>query len=437
MIKPSLHFNPCVLFGLSLFAASAYGAANPTLERVRQDLGYYDKPSQNKTLETINSKIQEIHQLLEKQENRLQKVEDELKQLNRTHTAKSTPQPQTAPPPSTEAAKPQVSKDKFTVCSQGCDFRDLQTAVNAAPPGGTVTLAPELSNSCAVINKPLKLVGQTSPEGIRARLSGGVCWGKGPLVTLGENIVIENIEIFDVTVPSGNGSCVRIDPGTKNLTLRNIHCHNAQIGILGSADGILLIEDSTIEQTAPSHTLSHGVYLIKGEEAIIRRSKILSTNNRGHTLKSGFQKLTVEDSILAGLKANNSRAIDAFGGGELILRNNVIEQGPSSDNRDVIGYGLEPNRMVSSGHKITLERNWFIFDDPDRFRVTLIRGQDLGPVIVQNNYFVGIGVIGMDPQGKAENRWFNNREEAGLSPFDGTLNSLPKPGSEPNLGGKR
>lgn len=398
---------------------------DPRIERVRRDLGYFQSGEKQNTddLKTeIRALHEELRQILERQESRLQRIEDTLK-LNDGKEAARQPLPSAKSAP----AVPPKGSVILTVCSRGCDFNDLQKAVNAAAPGGKISVAPEINGTCAAIKKPLHIVGKRGTNGRRAHLAGGVCNGKAPLVTAAGNIVIEGFEISNVFIKDGNGACIRLDPGTRDLTVRDIYCHDIQNGVLGASEGRFLIEDSIFFGNSidkgQSDALYHGLYISGGDEVLIRRSQILSTQNGGHSLKSGARKLTVEDSIIAALNGHNSRALDAYGGGEVTLLRNVIQQGPQSENSDVIGLALEPRRMQPGNHSLRLENNWVIFDNPGKG--VLLRGRKLGPITVKNNTFIGLKGMGLDGIQDLNNHWFESRKEAGLVPFDGTASSLP------------
>lgn len=415
-----------------MFSANAVvvekNKVDPRIERVRRDLGYYQSGEQH-NIEDLKSEIRTLHeelrQILERQESRLQRIEDTLKL-----TAGEKAAPELSLAAKSVPAEPSKSADILTVCSQGCDFNDLQKAVNAVAPGGEISVASEINATCAVIKKPLHIVGQRGTDGRRAHLSGGVCNGKAPLVTAAGNIVIEGLEISDVSVKDGNGACIRLDPGTRDLTVRDIYCHDIQIGVLGASEGHFLIEDSLFIgnriNNGQSNTLYHGLYITGGDEVLIRRSRILSTQHAGHSLKAGPRKLTVEDSIIAALNGHNSRALDAYGGGEVALLHNIIQQGPQSENSDVIGLALEPRRVLPGNHSLRLENNWVIFDNPGKG--ILIQGRKLGPITVKNNTFIGLKGMGLEGVQELDNHWFESRKEAGLAPFDGTVSSLPPAG---------
>ncbi|MFM8330258.1 MAG: hypothetical protein ACKN9T_01065 [Candidatus Methylumidiphilus sp.] len=390
-----------------------------------------DKPKDNAAVaEEIRLLREELRQALAQQDARLAQMAEALRGLQ-SKPAEPPPAPKppadTPPPAPAPPAAAKVS-GTVTVCNSGCDFQDLQKAVDAAPSGGTVSVAAEVNGTCAVINKPLRLLGQRDANGGRPHFAGGICWGKAPFVTMAPNILIDGFEISGVKTGDGNGACIRIDPGTRDLVIRNVYCHDSQMAVLGGDAGRLLIEDSVFERTAPNASYSHLLYLSDGNEAVIRRCKLLSATNLGHTLKSGYKRLLVEDSVIAALNGHNSRAIDAYGGGDIVLRGNVIQQGAESDNNDIIAIALEPKRLVPTGHALLMERNWVLFDDAKRWHKVLIRGQHLGPLVVRDNVFVGLTGIGEDGVTQDGNRWFDSRENAGLPKFDGSLNTLPEPG---------
>lgn len=401
------------------------------VERVRRDLGYYqnaDKEPDAVAAEIRNLR-EEFRQAMQRQEARIQHLEEELKTIKSQSVVAHPSPPLPAASAASPASMPAAIKvsDNLSVCHQGCDFQDLQKAVDAVPSGGTITVSAEINGSCAVIRKPLKLIGLKGENGLRAHLAGGVCMGKATLITAAANILIEGFEISNIAVGDGNGACVRLDPGTRDLVLRNLYCHDSQDGLLGAIAGQLLIEDSIFLGNGFGEGQAHGMY-INGDEVVIRHSQILATKNAGHSLKLGVKKLLVEDSMVAALNARNSRALDAYAGGMIVLRRNVIQQGPQSDNSDVIGIALEPSRLLPSGHSLLMEDNWVIYDDVGRGSKVLLRDKlRLGAVTLKNNVMVGLTGMGVDGIKAEGNRWIDTREEAGLPKYEGSLKSLPSP----------
>jgi hypothetical protein len=256
-------------------------------------------------------------------------------------------------------------------------------------------------------------------------------------VVKASGVIVEGLEIFGISVPSKNGACIRIDPEAEDVTIRDIYCHDSEEGILGGAPhGNLVVEDSRFERNGSTGGQAHGIYINGGDAFVLRRSKIISTKERGHTLKSGAKRTVIEDSVLAALDGQNSRAIDAYGGGILEVRRSVIEQGPNSDNDEAIGIAVEPNRVNPKPHSTLLENNWIIFDDLAKCCRFLFRATPLGPITVRANSIVGMTTLSKEvlPASIEGNRVYRDREDAHLPPYNPMLSSLPKPGYQTKAG---
>ena len=193
----------------------------------------------------------------------------------------------------------------------------------------------------------------------------------------------------------------------------------------------MTIEDSRFERNGANQGYAHGIYINDGDNFVLRRSRIISTKEQGHTLKSGAKRTLVEDSVLAALDGRNSRAIDVYAGGVLEVRRSVIQQGKNSDNSAAIGIALEPKRINPEPHSTLVEDNWIIFDDLDRCCRWLFRARRFGPSTVRGNKIVGMTDLAKkNLMALVENdRSYQDREEAGLPAYDGTLSSIPEPGS--------
>lgn len=319
-----------------------------------------------------------------------------------------------------------------TVCSDGCAHTSLYRAIRAARPGDTITVAPGRYAMCATIKKSLKIIGLKAKSGARAHLRGRACGGKAALVVQAPNMLIQGLEISNIRVRDRNGACFRVETRAADLTIRDVYCHDSENGILGGPkSGTTTILNSVFERNGAGKGQAHGMYITSGDGLVLRNTRIISSKGQGHTLKSGARRTLVEDSVLAALEGNNSRAIDFFGGGELIVRRSVIQQGRNSDNHEFFGIALEKRRRNPAPHKTVLEDNWIIYDDTARCCRWLFSARVLGPFIVKGNRLVGLTKVNepsIVDQVKADNRLYANRKAAGLPPYNGKLDSLPKPG---------
>jgi hypothetical protein len=310
-----------------------------------------------------------------------------------------------------------------------CRYGGLQDALEAALPGDQVVLAPGVYEEGAVIaTADLLLRGEPG-----AHLRGHAVEGKAALVVKANDVLIEGIECSDIAVRDNNGACIRIEGD--DLTVRNVHFHDNQQGILsGPGGGVLLIEGSLFERNGFGGQ-AHGVYIGPTIETFIfRGNRILATTGAGHGLKSRAQQTIVENSVIAGLDGHDSRAIDLPNGGEVVIRGNVLEKGPNSDNGQMIGLALEgPLHEVNEA---LIEDNLVIFDTLPVGLVqslgqalglmppkgTVLRNESPGEVILRNNIIVGAREIGSGAIDQ-DNRIHQSRREAGLPPYP----ALPDP----------
>jgi hypothetical protein len=310
-----------------------------------------------------------------------------------------------------------------------CQYARLQEALAAALPGDHVVLAPGVYEEGAVIATP-HLVLRGEPG---AHLRGHALEGKAALVVKANDVLIESIECSDIAVRDNNGACIRIEGD--DLTVRGVHFHDNQQGILsGPGGGVLLIEGSLFERNGFGGQ-AHGVYIGRTIETFIfRNSRILATTGAGHGLKSRAQQTIVENSVIASLDGHDSRAIDLPNGGEVVIRGNVLEKGPNSENRQMIGLALEGK--LHGVNETLIEDNQLVFDAHPAGLAqslgqalglappsgTVILNESPGRVILRNNIIIGAREIGSGMV-ERDNRMYQSRHEAGLPPYP----ALPEP----------
>jgi hypothetical protein len=166
---------------------------------------------------------------------------------------------------------------------------------------------------------------------------------------------------------------------------------------------------------------------------IFRRSQSLQAVGQGHLLKSRSLATTIENSLLAMQDSNSSRCIDISDGGTVVVRNSVIQQGPKTDNNDIIGIALElAGEHLPPGwarqHSTSIEGN-VVISDLVGAKVGLIHTRSPSPVTAKNNEIVVVGSSANfalrypDPNDRAGindgggNKILNGRAAAGLEPL--------------------
>jgi parallel beta helix pectate lyase-like protein len=328
----------------------------------------------------------------------------------------------------------QANRPQIRVCGKpsggDCQFTDLAAAAAAAEPGAEIVLAAGLYEQGAVLAKDgLTLRGESG-----AHLKGHPVEGKAALVIRGAGVTIDGIECSDIQVPDGNGACIRIE--ADDLTVRNVNFHDNQDGILsGPGGGRVLVENSRFERNGYGGQ-AHGLYIGQNvREFLFRGNTVLSTKDEGHGVKSRAQKTVIEHNVIASLDGNDSRAIDLPNGGEVIIRDNLLEKGPNSANNQMIGLALEG--PLHPSNKAILERNLIIFDPPQSQlaellnsvvdvlprRGTVVLSQSPGEVVLRNNVIVGAKEIGV-PEPENADRSFRTRKAANLPAYPDVAPSL-------------
>jgi hypothetical protein len=277
-----------------------------------------------------------------------------------------------------------------------------------------------------------------------AALYGAVIEGIGLIAGYGNDLKVQNLEIFNV---HGDGSASAIRFLGKNFTGRNLHIHDCDMGLLSAGDnGVITLEDVVISDCGGSGGQAHNIYVSSNDHGtashfIFRRSQSLQAVGQGHLLKSRALATTIENSLLAMLDANSSRCIDISDGGTVVVSNNVIQQGPKSDNDDIIGIALElSSERLPAGrsrhHSTTIENN-VVISDVVGPPVGLVHTRSPNPATVKGNEIVIAGSSGKfslrypDPNDRAGisdgggNKVINGRAAAGFKPFP-WLPEVPK-----------
>lgn len=292
-------------------------------------------------------------------------------------------------------------------------FTSIRAAINAARDGETVTILRGTWREGATVT-----ANNLTIEGEGAHLKGVTVGGKATLVIKGDNVTIRGLEVSGM---GGFTNAAAIRQEGVNLTLQGVYFHDGNQGVLvGDKHGsTVIVEDSVFERLGAGGS-AHGIYANKVDALIIRNSKFLATKGEGHAIKSRAATTLIEGSLVASLDGRDSRLIDIPVGGEIIIRNNVLQMGPKTANNDAIGVNLE-QRNATNAHdwpknSILIESNTILDDRGRDSQLLHYRDwEDKGypaPALVDNT------VVGFSSsQVPAGNTWQPNRDAAGLPPY--------------------
>jgi len=179
-------------------------------------------------------------------------------------------------------------------------------------------------------------------NGFAQLASGGLTYGdKAVWVIGGSNTTVEYIEFSQATSTSNNGAGIRQEGS--NLTIRHCYFHNNEDGILAGAlhPSNMVIEYSEFGYNGYGDGYSHNLY-IGNIDTLIFRYNYSHDCSVGHELKSRADvNYILYNRISDETTGTASRSIDLPNGGTTYIIGNEIEQGPASQNSNIIGYGLE------------------------------------------------------------------------------------------------
>ena len=230
----------------------------------------------------------------------------------------------------------------------GQQYTTIEDAVAAASPGDTVDVQAGIyTNDFVTIVKnltlqaiggPVQMVATVPPPNLK-----GIILEGGP----GISVTINGFDISGaaISVDDGNnGAAIRYQGG--NLTLNNDYIHNNQDGILATplpglaGTGTITINNSEFAFNGAGDGESHNLY-VNDIALLTITDSYFHDANVGHEIKSRAEDTVITDSRIFDNLSTASYSIDLPNGGNATITNNVIEQGPNTQNPYIIAYGEE------------------------------------------------------------------------------------------------
>lgn len=259
-------------------------------------------------------------------------------------------------------------------------------------------------------------------NGGRAHVRDKICAGKAIWITQGRNITIENIEFSGMRAPDRNGAGIRHEGA--GLTVRDSSFHDGEEGILGGGarpGDVVTIENSRFARLGRAGQ-AHGIYIGKADRLVVKGSLFRDCSGQGHCLKSLAKRTEISCSVIASLKGDSSYEIDLPAGGRAELRDNIIEQGPRSENPTIIAFGESAHdaTIAYAEQTLILHGNTIINDRARGGQFLSIVRLPQTRTEISGNLFVGPG----ERDHLLGNRYFPTRKAAGL-PAGLALPDLP------------
>jgi hypothetical protein len=239
--------------------------------------------------------------------------------------------------------------------------QSIQAAINSAAPGDTVAVeAGTYTDQFLQISQSITL--QAVDGEVLLRETQQPPDGKAMITEHGAAVAINGFDIAGVSVPDNNGAAVRYEGGS--LTLSNDYFHDNQEGLLGAADptGSISIDHSEFAHNGDGSGSTHNLYIGQIANFSLTNSYVHDAVV-GHEVKSRAANNTITGNRIFDNSGSASYSVDLPNGGNSNISNNVIEQGPNTQNPYIIAYG-EEGLASGYGTSVAITGNTIVNDDP-------------------------------------------------------------------------
>lgn len=233
---------------------------------------------------------------------------------------------------------------------------------------------------------------------VRLLADGAAAQGKGLFVTRGQQFRVEGFDFEGAQVPSLNGAGIRVDAGSAHV----VDCRfaDSQCGVLTGNDTNIevVIERCEFTRHLRADGRNHHVYAGGIGRLVVTGSHFQGAQS-GHLLKSRARdNLVTYNRLVDGADGRASYELEFPNGGIAVVVGNLIQQGPGSENQQIVSFGAEglhpgPNELHMAFNTLVNElgpTGVFLAVRPGTDRVRLL-----------NNLLVGGGNA---PTGGAEVR---------------------------------
>jgi nitrous oxidase accessory protein NosD len=187
-----------------------------------------------------------------------------------------------------------------TVCASGCQFTSIQTAINAASEGATITIGSGTYAENVVVNKPLTLQGSGKNTVIEPAVSnpacsgGSLCGGSASNIVLvqANNVTITNMRlegdnpgltsgvvVAGKDIDARNGIITNHEAGTfDNLTVSKVSVADIYLrGIYASSGGSFTFKDDSV-QNVQAEEASIAMFAFEGT-GVMEHNKVTEAND--------------------------------------------------------------------------------------------------------------------------------------------------------------
>jgi len=294
----------------------------------------------------------------------------------------------------------------------GANYKMPSAVAALVQDGDTINIAAETYSGDVAYWKANNLLIRGIGGMAKLTANGKSYGGKAIWVIGGNNTTIQSIEFADCTVKDQNGAGIRLEG--KNLSVIICYFYNNDNGILAGAiaDCKIKIEYCEFAYNGFGDGYSHNLY-IGNIDTLIFQSNYSHHAKIGHELKSRAKvNHILYNRISDEATGTASRNIDLPNGGMSIILGNFIEQGPKTENSNIIGYGLEG--LSNANSELYVVNNTIV---NNRNAGNFIHVQNATPLLnITNNIFAGQGSLLLGTSNKLDSS--SNLQNTVISNFN-------------------
>jgi MYXO-CTERM domain-containing protein len=203
------------------------------------------------------------------------------------------------------------------------------------------------------------------------------------------DVIVENLELRGAKVPDENGAAIRAQG--RNLTVTSCVLKDNENGVLGGEGGVITIENTVLDSNGDGKGYAHNAYIGTAKKLIFRGNYSRAAKS-GHLLKSRADENIVLANRLTGEDGTESYEADFPNGGTVVFAYNLIEQGTTTENPNLLAYGEEG--LPKPNNTLAVVFNTFVNNRGKGNETYVLVGAAMkGQVAIFDNIFQGGGKI--------------------------------------------
>jgi hypothetical protein len=266
----------------------------------------------------------------------------------------------------------------------GQQFGTVKAAVAASHDGDTLYVqAGTYLNDSAIINTKISIIGVGGMVHFIANQP--LANGKAFLVT-NTDVTLDHVEFSGAKVSDNNGAGIRYQAG--NLTITNSYFHNNQDGLLAATynGGSITISNSEFAHNGTVNGLGHNLY-VNGIDNLTATNSYFHDAIVGHELKSRAANTVLLNDRFVDGNSTASYSIDLPNSGNAIIKDDIIQQGPNSQNPAMISYGEEITKPQWTSSSLLVQSNTFVNQLKTLSARGVVNDNSLAASLVDNHFY--------------------------------------------------